>query len=89
MNWFKRKNKIGEDFNDNLSTKGKRYYMSHVDFVYKEDSIEHKMFGGEIQKVSQLVCASNMESAREAVAMSLGANKLFLKIRIDYLVVGK
>lgn len=88
MNWFSRKNKIGEDFKDNLSTKGKRYYMSHVDFVYREDSIEFKMFGKEIQKISQLVCASNMENARKAVEVSLGKNKMILKNRIDYLIVG-
>lgn len=88
MKWFKRKNKIGQDFQDNLPTKGKRYYMSHVDYVFKKDSIEFKMFGDEVQKITQLVCASNMENARKAVEVSLGKNKLILKNRIDYLIVG-
>lgn len=88
MKWFSRKRKIGQDFDDNLPTKGKRYYMSHVDYVFKESSIEFRMFGNEVQKISQLVCATNMENARKAVEASLGDNKIVLKNRIDYLVVG-
>jgi len=87
--WFKRKNKIGEDLEDNLPTKGKRYYMSHTDYAYKQDSEEFKFVGGEIFSLDQLVCASNMENARKAVEKQLGDDKMILGIRIDYLIVGK
>lgn len=77
-----------EDIHDNLPTIGKRYYMSHAEYQYKKDSEVYKLIGDEVQKISQLVCASNMENARRAVEKSLGDDKIFLRIRIDYLIIG-
>lgn len=90
-------NKLYEDINDNLSTKGKRYYMSHSEYVYtKEWQNKFIEMGKPFEfnepiKLSQLVCATNMELARKAVTNQLekSGEFLVLKCRIDYLIVGE
>ncbi|WP_179022039.1 hypothetical protein [Winogradskyella forsetii] len=86
-----------EDLNDNLSTKGKRYYMSHSEYVYTDkwrDKFKEmdKFFDfNEPIKLSQLVCATNIDLARKAVIRQLekSGEFLVLKCRVDYLIVGE
>lgn len=90
-----------EDTNDNLPTEGKRYYMSHSEYFYS-DKEKDKIYGGlpismrneinfkEPMKLTQLVCASDMEKARKAVTSQLEKEGRFIvtMCRIDYLIVG-
>jgi len=85
-----------EDIKDNLPTEGKRYYLSHSEYVFTKSYLEEQgkefeeLFAKEPLKMTQLVCASDMEKAREAVVNQLEKDKKFLvlKCRIDYLIVG-
>lgn len=91
-----------EDINDNLPTDGKRYYMSHSEYFYSEKekdriyssmpiSMRNEINFSEPMKLSQLVCASNLEKAREAVKNQLEKDGRFIvtKCRIDFLIVGE
>ena len=93
---------IMEDINDNLPTDGKRYYMSHSECFYSEKekdriyssmpiSMRNEINFSEPMKLSQLVCASNLEKAREAVKNQLEKDGRFIvtKCRIDFLIVGE
>ncbi len=85
-----------EDINDNLPTEGKRYYLSHSEYVYSNSYLMNQekdfmeRFKDETFKLTQLVCASDLEKAQKAVTNQLEKDKKFLvlKCRIDYLIVG-
>lgn len=81
-----------EDFKDEMSHKGKKYYLSHVEWVYKDTSPLFKMFGNDRQKMTQLVCASDIEEAKKAVEDALmksnGEDIVIIKNRIDHPIVG-
>lgn len=81
-----------EDYNDEKSHEGKKYYMSHATYMYNKEHPLFQMFGNHENTVSQLVCASNRENARKAIEASIlgdtGKHITFLKIRIDNPVVG-
>jgi O6-methylguanine-DNA--protein-cysteine methyltransferase len=79
-----------EDIQDNMPTEGKKWYMSHSDWVHNETNVLFSFSHGKVQSISQLVCASNRENARKAVTAALEANDVtVLKCRIDYLIVGE
>jgi len=85
-----------EDILDNLLTEGKRYYMSHSEFFFSKNEEENmKKLGAKIDfskpmKISQLVCASNIENAKTAVKASIEKSGQYVvaKCRIDFLIVG-
>ncbi len=83
-----------EDVNDNLPTEGKRYYMSHSEYFFTDEYREKNNIPDSMKyhefKLTQLVCATNQEKAREAVIRQLEGNKTYLvtKCRIDNLIVG-
>jgi len=90
-----------EDLNDNLPTVGKKYYMSHSEYFYSEKekdniyasmpiSIRNGINFSEPMKLTQLVCATNIEKARKAVRNQLEKEGKFIvtKCRIDFLIVG-
>ena len=71
-----------EDLEDNLSTAGKKYYLSHSEYFYSDKEKDKICAGMEISKrnkidflkpmkLTQLVCASDLEKAREAVTNQL------------------
>lgn len=86
-----------EDINDNLPTEGKRYYMSHSEYFYskkEEDNLKGmniKIDFYKTMELSQLVCASNVEKAREAIKNQLEKSGKYIvtKCRIDFLIVGE
>lgn len=83
-----------EDINDNLPTEGKRYYMSHSEYTYSDKHpilIAMPGLKYETFEISMLVCASDMEKAREAVKNTLEKDdrNIVTKCRIDYLIVGE
>lgn len=84
-----------EDFKDNLPTEGKRYYLSHSEYFLREEYLK-KMelplsFMDDKITLTQLVCATNQEKAREAVLRQLEGNGVYMvtQCRIDNLVVGE
>ncbi|MDC7249841.1 MAG: hypothetical protein PQJ49_08005 [Sphaerochaetaceae bacterium] len=81
-----------EDIYDEMSHEGKKYYMSHTIFLYDLEHPLFEMFGNHEQRVTQLVCASNMQNARDAVEKAIlgdtGKHITFLQIRIDNPIVG-
>jgi hypothetical protein len=86
-----------EDINDNLPTESKRYYLSHSEYVFRDEYIEafpkklqNKFKQKDVFKLTQLVCASNMKEARRAIIkqLELDGHNLVLKCRIDNLIVG-
>lgn len=86
-----------EDMNDNLPTEWKRYYMSHSQYFYSaKEETNFKELGIDMDfnipmRLTQLVCASNMENARQAVKSQLEKSGKFIvtMCRIDYLIVGE
>lgn len=88
-----------EDIKDNINTADKRYYMSHTEYVYSDKAKSDfkrleaaSLFNfNDTLKLSQLVCATNQESAKKAVTKSIeeSGEYLVLKCRIDYLIVGE
>lgn len=86
-----------EDINDNLPTEGKRYYMSHSEYFYSKTKEAELIEEGWVinfqspMKLSQLVCASNIENARKAIKNQLEKNGKYIVTicRIDYLIVGE
>jgi hypothetical protein len=79
-----------EDLNDNLPTEGKRYYLSHTEYVLTKTNPSFDVLGGEVFKLTQLVCATNAENARKAIINQIekNNNKLIIQCRVDYLIVG-
>jgi hypothetical protein len=88
-----------EDLEDNLPTIGKRYYLSHSEYYYtdkaKKNILEYApsfdiSYLNEQKKLTQLVCASNLENARKAVTNQLEESGQYrvTRCRIDYLVIG-
>lgn len=79
-----------EDEKDNLSTEGKRYYMSHSDWVHNKTNVLFQFSEGKIQTIDQLVCASNKENAKKAVIEALEKNDVtVVRCRIDNLIIGE
>jgi len=79
-----------EDIEDNLPTEGKKYYMSHSDWVHNETNVLFQFSHGATQTITQLVCASSRENARKAVTEALEKEDVtVLRCRIDYLIVGE
>ena len=76
-----------EDTTDSISHEGKRYYFAHTEYVYQDEEL-NDVFG--VLKLTQLVCASNMEKAKEAIQKQLEeeGKYLILKNRIDFPIVG-
>jgi len=83
-----------EDFEDNISIDGKRFYMSHSEYFYSDEeknkiTLTDMDFSKPMQ-ITQLVCASNIENARKAVVNAIEKEGRFVvtKCRIDFLIIG-
>lgn len=77
-----------EDVKGELSCEGKKYYLAHTELMFKDEEIRYKVG---IVKTTQLVCASTIENAKDAIKKQVEDDgKMFImQNRIDNSIVGE